>query len=76
METNGLQWRSMESKSTLHNTVLLQVRQDIVNIGCSSLSAAVSAEGMILGFLVLILYFYFFMGKQLPQHKQCIPHLQ
>jgi outer membrane receptor for Fe3+-dicitrate len=30
--------------------VLLQVWQDVVIIGCSSLSAAVSADGILLGF--------------------------
>ncbi|WP_298349380.1 hypothetical protein [Runella sp.] len=43
--------KSKLKKETLPLTwVLLQVWQDVVSFGCSSLSAAVSADGILLGY--------------------------
>ena len=39
--------------------VLLQAGQDVETIGCSSLSAAVSADGILLGFLLLSCTLFF-----------------
>jgi hypothetical protein len=43
--------------------VLLQVGLDVVIFGCSSLSAAVSADGILLGFLLLTCTFISLLGS-------------
>ena len=56
--------------------VLLQVRLDVVISGYSSLSAAVSADGILLGFYLLSCTFESLLGSSSGQDEQRIPHLQ
>ena len=56
--------------------VLLQVWLDVVTFGCGSLSAAVSADGILLGFLFLSCTFISLLGSSSGQDEQWIPHLQ
>ena len=50
--------------------VLLQVWLDVVIFGCSSLSAAVSADGILLGFQLLSCTFKSLLGSSSGQDKQ------